>query len=448
MGLGLFGGGVGAARYMVRQGARVTVTDLKSAEALAPSVRALEGLPITFHLGRHEPADFSRAEVLVVNPAVDKATSGFVRLAVEAGADITSEMNLFFAVCPAPLVGVTGSNGKSTTATLLADMLGRARPTRLGGNIGKSLLDALGDIRPDETVVLELSSFQLEDLGRLGRSPHVAVVTNISPNHIDRHGTMETYIEAKKNIVRFQRPGDYAILNGDDAELGQWRSAGQVLRFSRMRALEQGVFVEGTRLWFHLGCQRDLAEPRRMPLRGRHNLWNVLAAATAARVLGVPAEAIARAIEEFRPLPHRLQPVGMREGVLFVNDSKATTPLAAAAAIEAFDEPVVLIAGGRDKHMDPAPFLEAIRRRVKAAVLIGEMAPALEQGIGPGGPPLERAATVPEAVARAAARAAPGDVVLLAPGYTSWDMFDNYEQRGEAFRRAALDLGMTPLENA
>jgi UDP-N-acetylmuramoylalanine--D-glutamate ligase len=276
----------------------------------------------------------------------------------------------------------------------------------------------------------------------------VAVVTNISPNHIDRHGTMEAYIEAKKNIVRFQRPGDYAILNGDDAELGRWRSAGQVLRFSRTRALEQGVFVEGTRLWFHLGCERDLAEPRRMPLRGRHNLWNVLAAATAARVLDVPAETIARAIEEFRPLPHRLQPVGMREGVLFVNDSKATTPLAAAAAIEAFDEPVVLIAGGRDKHMDPAPFLEAIRRRVKAAVLIGEMAPALEQGLGPGGPPLERAATVPEAVARAAARAAPGDVVLLAPGYTSWDMFDNYEQRGEAFRRAAVDLGMTPLEKA
>jgi UDP-N-acetylmuramoylalanine--D-glutamate ligase len=448
MGLGLFGGGVGAARYMVGQGARVTVTDLKSAEALAPSVRALEGLPITFHLGRHEPVDFSRAEVLVVNPAVDKTTSGFVRLAVEAGAEITSEMNLFFAVCPAPLVGVTGSNGKSTTAALLADMLARARPTRLGGNIGKSLLDALGDIRPDEIVVLELSSFQLEDLGRLGLSPHVAVVTNISPNHIDRHGTMEAYIEAKKNIVRFQRPGDYAILNGDDAELGRWRSAGQVLRFSRTRALEQGVFVEGTRLWFHLGCERDLAEPRRMPLRGRHNLWNVLAAATAARVLDVPAETIARAIEEFRPLPHRLQPVGMREGVLFVNDSKATTPLAAAAAIEAFDEPVVLIAGGRDKHMDPAPFLEAIRRRVKAAVLIGEMAPALEQGLGPGGPPLERAATVPEAVARAAARAAPGDVVLLAPGYTSWDMFDNYEQRGEAFRRAAVDLGMTPLEKA
>ncbi|MBM4020468.1 MAG: hypothetical protein FJ288_19475, partial [Planctomycetes bacterium] len=224
MGLGLFGGGAGAARYLARAGARVTVTDLKDAGRLAASIEALKGLPITYHLGGHAAEDFTRADAVVVNPAVDKPESGFVRLARQAGAEITAEMNLFIEACPAPVLGVTGSSGKSTTTALAGDMLRLFRPSRVGGNIGISLLDELGDIRPDEWIVLELSSFQLEDLAALRWSPRLAVTTCISPNHLDRHKSMPAYIDAKKNIVRFQRPGDTAVLNADDPELAGWQA--------------------------------------------------------------------------------------------------------------------------------------------------------------------------------------------------------------------------------
>ena len=447
MGLGLFGGGVGSARFFAARGARVTVTDLKDASALAPSLKALEGLPITFHLGGHPAADFTGADVLVVSPAVPK-TSPFLRMAEEAGAEITSEMNLFVAACPAPILGVTGSNGKSTTASLAGAMLARWRPSRVGGNIGKSLLGELDEIRPDEIVVLELSSFQLEDLARLRRSPRTAVVTCLSENHMDRHGTMEAYVDAKKNILRFQKAGDVAVLNADDRIVRSWKgeARGRVVYYSAAGPLVEGVFADRSQMVFRLGGREERADlAGRNPLRGRHNLSNILAAATAARLLDVPPETIAEAVAAFRPLPHRLEPIGRREGVLFINDSKATTPLAARAAVEAFEEPVVLIAGGYDKHSDPSPMVEAIRRRVRAVLLIGATAEALEKAIGRKGPVVERAGSLEAAVGRAVALARPGDVVLLAPGHASWDMFENYECRGEAFRRAALGSGMTPF---
>lgn len=440
MGLGLFGGGVGAAAYLARLGAKVTVTDLKPASALGPSIQALAGLPITFHLGRHLRSDFTRADVVVASPAVPE-DSPYLELARRAGAQLTSEMNLFLAACPSRVVGVTGSNGKSTTTALLGQMLSRHVPTHVGGNIGKSLLDELAVLTPRDTVVLELSSFQLDDLAALRRSPHVAVVTNISPNHLDRHRTMAAYVRAKKNILRFQGPDDVAVLNADDAEVRSWRRdvRGRAVMYSVRRRLRGGVFADAGCIVFRLEGREerlDLGRPGSLKLRGRHNLQNVLAAATAARVLGVPVAKIAAALRAFKPLPHRLQPVGTRRGVLYVNDSKATTPEAARVAIEAFDEPVILIAGGYDKHLDPEPMVRAIRRRAKAVVLIGQTAGMLEARIGRRGPPVERASTLPEAVARAAARARRGDVVLLAPGHASWDMFENYEQRGEVFRRA------------
>ena len=453
MGLGLFGGGVGAARYLARAGARVTVTDLKPAASLQPSLKALEGLPITFHLGGHLAEDFRSADLVVVNPAVNKRKSEFVAMAEAAGAEITSEMNLFFVACPvARIIGVTGSNGKSTTTALVGDMLRAWRPTRVGGNIGRSLLEDLPQIRPDETVVLELSSFQLEDLGRLRRSPRVAIVTNLSPNHLDRHVTMREYVNAKKNIVRFQGPGDAAVLNADDPRVRRWeglvrRGGSRAVFYSARRALDEGVFADGSALVLRLGGREDRVDlAGRNPLLGRHNLLNILAAAAGARVVGVPPDLIGEAVASFRPLPHRLEPIGRLGDVLFVNDSKATTPLAAKVAIEAFDRPVVVIAGGYDKHIDPAPMVRTIRRRARAAVLIGATAEALQAAIGRGRTIVERAATLEEAVGRAAALARPDGVVLLSTGHASWDMFDNYEQRGEVFRRAAMGLGMRPLE--
>ena len=446
MGLGLFGGGVGVAQFLARRGARVTVTDEKNRRELAPSLKALKGLPIAYHLGGHRKSDFTRAEIVAVSPAV-RPDSPYVAAAGKAGAEITSEMNLFMALCPADVVGITGSNGKSTTTALTGAILATDRPARVAGNIGKSLLDEVEGIGPDETIVLELSSFQLHALARVRKSPRVAVVTNLSENHIDWHGSMRAYIAAKKNILRFQHPGDVAVLNADDAEVRTWRGAarGRVVFFSARRKLGEGVFADGRRLVFRLGGREERVDLSRMQLRGPHNISNVLAAATAARVLGVPAKAIGEAIAAFRPLPHRLQPVGTRGGVLFVNDSKATTPLAACAAINAFDEPIVLIAGGYDKKIDPAPMVRAIRRCVKAVVLVGETAAALRKAIGNGRPIVERAGTFPDAVRRAAALARRGDVVLLSTGHASWDMFDNYEQRGAMFRRVATKLGMRPV---
>ncbi|MCX5655523.1 MAG: UDP-N-acetylmuramoyl-L-alanine--D-glutamate ligase [Planctomycetota bacterium] len=452
MGLGLFGGGVGAARYMAGLGASVTVTDLKGAKPLASSIKALEGIPINYHLGSHAAADFTGADVVVVNPAVDKKKSEFVRMAEAAGAEITSEMNLFVEACPAPVLGVTGSSGKSTTTALVGEMLRRSRPSRVGGNIGTSLLEELGEIRPQEWVVLELSSFQLEDLSALGWSPQIAVATNLSPNHIDRHGSMEAYVEAKRTLVRFQSPGDVAVLNADDERLRSWQADAQgrgsrVVWYSGSRPLAEGVYVDGQTLVFRMGAKEarlDLAG--RVHLLGRHNLANIAAAAAAAHLLDVSVETIGEVVAGFRALRHRLEPIGRRDGVLFVNDSKATTPLAARASMEAFDGPVVLVAGGRDKHMEMAPMIEAVRRKARAVLLIGEMAEALERAIGRDGPHVERASSVPDAVGRAAGLARPGDVVLLAPGYTSLDMFDNYEQRGDAFRDAALGLGAVPFD--
>ena len=443
MGLGLFGGGVGAARYFARRGARVTVTDTKPADALRPSIDALQDLPIIFHLGGHQEPDFTQADVLAVSPAVPK-TSPYLAMAERAGAEITSEMNLFVAACTGPIVAVTGSNGKSTTTALVGDMLARDRPTRVGGNIGRSLLEELDQIRPGDTIVLELSSFQLEDLARVRRGPHAAVVTNISENHLDRHVTMAAYIDAKKNILRFQGADGAAVLNADDPEVRSWQSEarGRVVFYSTRDRMAEGVFADGSAVVFRLGAREERVDlAGRLTLRGRHNLANVLAAAAAARILGVAPERIAEAVAAFRPLPHRLEPVGERGGVLYVNDSKATTPLAAVAALDAFDAPVVLIAGGYDKHADPAPMVDAIRRRAKAVVLIGATAAALQKAIGQGGPAVERAAGLEEAVGRAAALARPGDVVLLAPGHASWDMFENYEQRGDLFRRAVEAIG-------
>ena len=446
MGLGLFGGGAAAVRYFAARGWRVTVTDLKPAEALAASLKDIQGLPVVLHLGRHEPADFTETDLVVVNPAVPPR-SPYLAMAAQAGVPLTSEMNLFFERSRAPIVGVTGTSGKSTVTTLLGDMLARAMPARVGGNIGRSLLEEADAIGPGETVVLELSSFQLHDLGRLRRSPHVAVVTGFSENHIDWHGSMEAYRDAKKNILRFQGPGDLAVLNADDPEVRSWRAEtrGRAILVSAAGSPEADVRADGSAAVFS-GDGRDerLDLAGRLRLRGRHNLGNALLAAAAARALGVSLEMIGAAVEALRPLPHRLQTVGRLGRILFVDDSKATTPASARAALESFGEPVVLIAGGYDKKTNPGPMVEAALARAKAVILMGETAPALAAAFGDRGPPVHRAGGIEDAVGRAVGLAASGDVVLLAPGHASWDMFDNYEQRGDAFRRAAEALGMTP----
>ncbi|MHC4780531.1 MAG: UDP-N-acetylmuramoyl-L-alanine--D-glutamate ligase [Planctomycetota bacterium] len=412
MGLGLFGGGAAVTRFLCRLGARVTVTDLRGEEVLAPSLSALEGLGIRFVLGKHEESDFSDADMVVVNPAVPPS-SPFLEIARAKGLRIESEMNLFFQACRSRwVVGVTGSNGKSTTTSLTGAMLREAGfETRVGGNIGKPLIEEALDISKEDRVVLELSSFQLEDLGRLSLSPPVAVLTNLTPNHLDRHGTFPAYVRAKETIFKHQRDRETAVLNADDEQsmILADRVPGRIVLFSTEKELDEGYF---------------------------------LAAAAAAAEAGAPPGPIGRAIASFESIPHRLERIAERSGALWFNDSIATTPESTVAALGAFDGPIVLIAGGYDKKLDLGAMCRAAARKARVVVLLGATAEKLKVGMeeAGGGAAVLMAKTLAEAVSRAASSSRPGDTVVLSPGAASYDMFLNFEDRGNRFRKLVFAL--------
>jgi len=451
MGLGLFGGGLGAAQYFARLGSRVTVTDLKPEQELRQSLEKLSDpacteavQPVVLHLGGHVESDFTEADLVVVSPAVPRS-SRYIALARDAGVPLATEISLFFQRCPAPVVGITGSNGKTTTTGLAGAMLAAGeRRSHVGGNIGGSLLGDVGSIAPDDVVVLELSSFQLEWLDELGASPQVAVVTNLCANHLDRHGTMEAYIEAKKAIVRHQDSTCTAVLNADDLRLREWERdvRGRCLWTTTAGEPEQGAFVRDGRIIVRCGGREMAVGPvSALRLPGDHNLHNALAAAAACAAVGCPPEAISAGIERFEAMPHRLEFVGRRRGISFYNDSKATTPEAAIAALDTFDRPVVLIAGGYDKHVPLDLLARKIASSTREAILIGDTAPAIAghlDALG-GGARYRLADTLAAALEAAIAEARPGDVVLLSPACPSYDMFPNYEVRGEQFRKLVLN---------
>ncbi len=443
MGLGRFGGGVGAARYLASCGARVTVTDLQSPEQLAESVRALDGLPIVWRLGGHQEADFTAADLVVVNPAVAKS-SAMLEAARRAGVPLTSELNLFIEACRAPIVAVTGTAGKSTTSALLHLALGCRYRTHFGGNIGRSLLADLPEISADDRVLLEISSFQLEDTASLGWSPSIAVVTNLTPNHLDHHGTMAAYIAAKQNILRFQGSQDVAVLPAHDAEVRQWAplTAGRVLWYDA----RPGSTVDGDGAWLgadgrifvrYEGQVESIGLSEALSLPGGHNAANLLAAVLAARAAGVPLAESAAATVGFSGLPHRLQLVGEAGGVRYYNDSKATTPSAALVALGSFKpSQTVAIVGGYDKQIDLSPLVEGLVAGARSVLLIGATAGQLNELLRAAGHnQVEVVETLARAVQRAAEITVAGDVVLLSPGHASWDQFENYEKRGEEFSR-------------
>ncbi len=418
MGLGRFGGGLGVTRWLIEQGASVTVSDQARAEELAEPLGELEGLNVTLHLGGHEESDFVETDLVVVNPAVP-FDSPYLQAARDAGVELTTEINLFLARCGAPVVGITGSVGKSTTTAMTGEILASVRQTYVGGNIGGSLLESLPDIAPDHVVVLELSSFQLTYLPLLAQSPHVAVVTNLHPNHLDRHGSMAEYADAKKNIFRFQGPDDVLIVNRDDDEVASW--AGQAPgRTDTFSAADEAF---------------DLNVP------GSHNQANAQAAFSAARQFDVSRSVAAEALSGFTGLPHRLQLVAERDGVRYFNDSKCTTPAGAVVAIEAFaPRSVVIIVGGYDKKVDFDELCIALAGRAKTVIATGQTGETIARGVeqarpDAGAPSVIRAPEFAAAVAAACDLTASGDVVLLSPACASFDQFRNYEQCGETFVR-------------
>lgn len=443
--LGLGVSNMALMRYLLRHGAVITAYDQQSPDGLGETYRELLHMPVELRLGvqHHEMQDLHLYDRVFVTPGMPKNLEVLIE-AERRGAVWSSEMQLFMDRCPARVIGVTGSSGKTTTTALIGEILKAAgRRVHVGGNIGQPLIEIVDDMDRTDWVVLELSSFQLD---RLGRSPHIAVVTNISPNHLQEHGSMEGYIEAKTEILRWQGQADQAILNWDDPTARNFSAyaGGQVHYFSAAEALRTGVFIQDDQIviarpdtWRStVVCRLD-----EIRLLGSHNVENVLAAVAAADQSGVPAAVMREVIREFQGVPHRLELVEEAWGVRYYNDSISTTPDRAVAGIRSFDEPIILIAGGYDKGLPFDRMAKAIRAKVKTLILIGETAEAIHDAVMRHTSmesvlqEIIHAETLDAAVTKAVHVAAPGDVVLLSPGCASFDMFRNFAERGEAFRQ-------------
>ena len=446
MGLGVHGGGLGVARFLIERGAQVTVTDLRGPETLASSLEALSGLPIRFVLGEHREQDFREAELVVKNPGVP-ANSRFLQVARDHGAAIETEMTLFFRLCPGPMLGITGTKGKTTTTLLAGAMLREQFPdTVVAGNLRISALEQLAKIGPQTPVVLELSSFALEDLGAAKLSPRFACVTNLSPDHLDRYATMAEYGEAKRQIFLHQQPGDVLVLNQADATIAAWASdtLGSVIWFSTQRSHQAQIICDERGLWLSdtLVCPGD-----EIRLAGVHNRANIAAAAALATAFGVTPANIRQALRSFSGVEHRLELVREIGGVRYINDTAATVPEAAIAALNSFSAPIVLICGGADKRLEFAVMAQAVLARAKAVLLLdGTATPRLAQALDAAhtadSPPISGPfADFAAAVQAAHNQAQPGDVVLLSPGCASFGMFRNEFHRGEEFRRIVAGLG-------
>lgn len=443
--------GKALARWLPTVGARVTLSDSRSADALAADVASFAGQPVAFVLGGHPLSLLDDCDVLCLSGGVPP-TLPIVQEARRRGIRVTNDTQLFLERCPAPVIGITGSAGKTTTTALVGAMArAEGRVTHVGGNIGDVLLDSLPAIAPGDRVVMELSSFQLE---LMTVSPAVAAVLNVTPNHLDRHGTMDAYIAAKANIYRHQRPADCAIFGWDDPNARRMSAdAPGRLAFFALHERVPGAYLDGEMLVL----APDGGEPipicprSAIRLRGTHNVLNTLAACAIAGAAQIPVQAMRAAIESFTGVEHRLETVAVIDGVTWVNDSIATAPERVIAALHSYDEPVVLLAGGRDKHLPWEPLAALAAERCRAVIAFGEFAPqiaALMRRASAAGTSrletVEQAATLDEAVALARRAARPGDVVLLSPGGTSYDAYTDFAERGAHFRalvRALAKVG-------
>lgn len=440
MGLGSFGGGTGVVRFLASRGAEITVTDTRSSDKLAEAMSDLADLPdLKYRLGHHDPQDFLAADLIVVNPAV-KPDHPMLELARRSGVPLTSEMNLFWQWNPAPIVAVTGSNGKSTTTAMIHSILKHTgRRAWLGGNIGISLLPQVDQICPNDVVVLELSSFQLTDLDRLQVSPMISVITNFAPNHLDWHPSLDHYRWAKQTMLRWQGLTDSAILNGDDPDVRNWPSQSRRLHVGLEAAPTEGLTVDdqGQAVLRLDGHETRFPLSKWLRLPGRHNQANALAAIGAAWQFGADAESIQQGIEQYQPLPHRLQWIAEIEGRSFYNDSLATTPESAIVGVQAFDSPVIVLAGGYDKHVDLSEMARIIAEQAKAVALMGQTAETLRSLIQRHGSATCRLSPTLQSFRQAfdwaVSQSVPGDTILLSPGCASYDWFRNFADRGRQF---------------
>ncbi len=440
--VGLGKSGLAAAMFLRDRGARVTVSDTRSAAALAKEIPTLLDAGIMVESGGHGLLTFRRQDLIVVSPGVPLETPE-VAQAKSFGQSIIGELELASRFLDGAVVAVTGSNGKTTTTTLIGKIfMDAGLPTAVGGNIGLPVIELVAQSRPETWNILEVSSFQLETV--IEFKPKIALVLNITPDHLDRHGTFERYAAAKANITAKQDAGDFLILNAEDkpAQMVAAKTRAQIFWFSGRRPVKQGAFVHGETLFF-LAKEGGKPEPilplAEIPLKGAHNVENVLAAVCAARLAGIDAATIRAAVKTFQAVEHRLELVRVRRGVEYYNDSKATNVDATIKAIESFPGGIHLILGGKDKNSDYAQMAPLLRERVKVVYTIGSAAEKIERQLE-GVVKIVQAGTLEAAVKQAAQTAVSGDTVLLAPACSSFDQFENYEHRGRVFRELAQNL--------
>ena len=435
--------GVAAARFLVEQGSIVALNDQKPLEKWSPEALALQEAKVGLLPGEPPSWLLDQLDLVVVSPGVP-ATIIPIRYAERAGAEVIGEVELAARYLKGRIVAITGSNGKTTTTSLIGELLRNAGLTvQVGGNIGKPLISMVESSRDDGWTVAELSSFQLETIKTF--RPAIAIVLNVTPNHMDRYETFNDYAAAKHRIFMNQTEGDVAVLNADDPTVSSWESGlrAKVMRFSVRQELERGVFLQKGELVFRWDeGEQDLLRVSEMKLRGLHNVENVAAAFVAGIAAGASIESMRETVKQFNPVEHRLEFVDEIAGVRFYNDSKATSVDATLKALEAFADDagqVVLILGGKGKKAPYAPLAPLVREKVRKMILIGEDAETIANELGEQAP-FERASDMKDAVAKSFAAAEKGDLVLLAPACASFDMFESFEHRGKVFKGDIADL--------
>ncbi len=442
--VGLGKSGVASALFLKALGARVTVSDSKPQDQLQDQIPVLLDNGIAVETGGHGERTFRGQDLIVVSPGVPTDSPPLVQ-ARALGENVIGEVELAAQFFPGRIVAITGSNGKTTTTTLAGEIVAAAGyRAAVGGNIGTPAISLVEAAVADTIAVLEVSSFQLETIQTF--RPQVAVVLNVTPDHLDRHRTFAAYADAKARIFENQRAGDFTVLNADDrtcVELAT-RTRAQVFWFSRTTEVKQGAFVRGGRIFFrdHNG-QREIMLVSEIPLKGAHNVENVLAAVCVGALLGCEPDRIRTAVRNFKAVEHRLEHVATIGGVDYYNDSKATNVDATIKAIESFPANIHLILGGKDKGSDYTVLNDLLRKRVKRVYTIGAAAAKIESQIVSsqnGGPEIDHAETLETAIRHAAQVAKPGDVVLLAPACASFDQFRNYEHRGKVFKQVVNSL--------
>lgn len=457
MGLGILGGGVGMAKYLASHGGIVTVTDMRPADQLQTSIDQLAGFPISYHLGGHDDADFTRAnaDVVIRNPGV-RRNSPYLKLARESGVAIEMEMSLFFARCAAPVLGITGTKGKTTVATLCGEIMRNWRTDSvLAGNMGVSAIGLLDDIQPDQPVVIELSSWQLEAMNDQQVGPHVAVITNISPDHLDAYDSYQDYAATKRTIAHHLDDGDFIVYNANDADTARvaMETDAALLPFGLNEPAGDGAWATDSGLHIRLdGEVSSFPLPTQLSLQGEHGTRNALAAALACLAYGAPAEAVRGGLASFRGVPYRLEEIGEVNSVMYVNDSSATAPAAAVHALDVLSangRNIHIIAGGHDKQTDLAPFADAIaNHNAQVYLLNGSATPTIEAMLSDRGVPYHGPFdSMSAAFTSAQVNVTPGDVVALVPACASFGMFRNEFDRGDQFRAEVQKLQESASDN-